>query len=160
MGHTLSTTLACCLMTLILGCHHNTETMFEPIDHKDSDLEYRFAVRSGIEQRHGTLKSITSRDQLVGQWTHSILSDDGTPYILNNDGTVNCKFDEESTPNGRWEFADDRFTDHTWCKPSPEYGLDEGTWNIEIYHCMITDEGIVVLWNGDGSLQMTLTPTS
>lgn len=134
--------------------------MFEPIDHKDSDFEYRQAVRSVVEQRHGTLKSITSRDALVGKWSHSIFSDDGTPYVLNDDGTVSCKFDEESAPNGRWAFADDRFTDHTWCQPAPEYGLDEGTWNIETYHCMISGDGIVVLWNGDGSLQMTLTPAT
>ena len=130
--------------------------MFEPIDHKDSDLEYRQAVRSGIEQRHGPLKSIPSRDELVGRWIHSLFSDDGTPYVLDREGTVHSKFDKVTNPKGKWEFSADRFTDHSWCEPMPESGIDEGTWNIEIYHCMMTEDGTVVLWKGDGSLQMSL----
>lgn len=132
--------------------------MFTPVDHKDSDAAYRQAVRENIERQHGPLRSISSRDELIGVWMHSIFSKDGTPYILDRDGTVTCRFDKESNPKGKWELSADQFTAHTWCEPAEEYGLDEGAWNIESYHCMVTNAGVVVLWNGDGSLQMTLTP--
>ena len=60
---------------------------------------------------------------------------------------------------GKWDLSNDRLTDHTWCEPIPEYRLDEGTWNIDTYHCTVTEGGVIVLWNGDGFLQMTLIRT-
>ena len=132
--------------------------MFEPIDHKDSDLEYRQEVRDVIEKEYGPLQSMSSRDELVGKWIHSLFSEDDALYVLSEDGTVRCKFDNDANPNGKWSFETDRFTDWTWCEADPEFGLDEGTWNIESYHCMKTKNGRVVLWNGDGSLRMILTP--
>lgn len=132
--------------------------IFSPIGHKDFDPAYRQAVRDNIARQYGPLRSISSREELIGEWIHSLFSDDGTPYIPGHDGTVSYKFEKDSNLWGKWEFAPDRFTEHTGCEPAREYGLDEGTWNIESYHCMRTSEGVVVLWNGDGSLQMTLTP--
>lgn len=131
--------------------------MFEPIDHKDSDPEYRQRVRAAMERTYGPLSSIASRSDLVGKWKHSSYGDD-TPYVLHEDGTVSGKYDNASNPKGRWNFANDRFEDQTWYEPSPEYGLHDGGWNVEEYHCMITRDGVVVMWNGDGSMQMTLTP--
>lgn len=132
--------------------------MFEPIDHKDSDADYRRDVRQAVESQYGELKPTPSRSELVGSWIHSLYSNDGTPYRLHEDGTVSCQFDSDTGPKGRWSFEDDRFTSQTWCEPTPEYGLDEGAWDEAVYHCMMTGKGTVVLWNGDGSLIMTLTP--
>ncbi len=85
----------------------------------------RQALQDHIASQYGPLR--TSRDELVGEWIHSFFSDDGTPSILHPDGTISCKFDKESKPKGKWEYVDNRFTDHTWSEPAPDYGLDEGT---------------------------------
>ena len=129
---------------------------FTPIDHKDSDAEYRAAVRAGIESSVGSkLVDIDSRDSVVGDWDLSFPKrPDKAPlrFSFLPDGTIRSPYDEPETPSDKWRVDPGTFTAITWCKPMPEYGMDEGTWTSETYHCAVTEDGSVVRWNGDGSL--------
>jgi hypothetical protein len=134
---------------------------FTPIDHKDSDREYRAAVREGIETLLGSkLRSLDSPDTLIGDWNRSF------PHLPNGepqrftylpDGTFLSPYDSADSPFGKWEVRNGTYIETTWCEPMPEYGIEDGTWNPETYHCAATDTGAVALWNGDGSMLLLLT---
>lgn len=134
---------------------------FTPIDHKDSDLEYRNEVRGFVEQAVGSkLVDITSEEELIGDWerTCPYLPDhDSQRFSYLFDGTFRSPYDADDTPRSKWKVERGTFTEITWCKPMPEFGIAEGTWNYETLHCAVTDTGSVAIWNGDGSLLLLLT---
>ncbi len=133
---------------------------FTPVDHKDSDPEYRAAVRAGIETLLGTpIEDIQDPETLLGEWERASPHLAGTPsqrFCYLADGTFESPYDSEDSPRGQWQVEPGRYTETTWCQPMPEYGIDEGTWNPETYHCAVTDSGDVVIWNGDGSLLLLM----
>jgi hypothetical protein len=134
---------------------------FTPIDHMDSDTVYRTAVREGVETLLGSkLRSLDSPDTLIGDWDRSFpRRPDGEPqrFTYLSDGTFRSRYDSADSPPGKWEVRNGTYMETTWCKPMPEYGIDDGTWNPETYHCAATDTGAVALWNGDGSMLLLLT---
>lgn len=136
-------------------------THFNPIDHKDSDPEYRAVVRRGIETRLGCgLTALESPEALLGDWNRTfpqLPKQASQQFSYFADGTFAAPDDTESSPRGRWTVEHGTYTETTWCAPVPEYGINEGTWNPSTYHAAVTPAGAIVLWNGDGSLLMLLT---
>ena len=134
---------------------------FTPIDHKDSDPEYRAAVLDGIETVLGSkLTYVDSPDALLGDWNRSCphLPDrEPQRFSYLADGTFRSPYDSDDSPPGKWRIDNGTYTESTWCKPMPEYGMDEGTWNPETYHCAFAEDESIAIWNGDGSLLLLLT---
>lgn len=134
---------------------------FIPIDHKDSDPDYRAAVRSGIEDiLHSRLSEVADAEVFVGEWQRTCPRLPNRPaqgFTYLADGTFQAPYDREDSPRGRWAFEQGVYTEITWGAPSPEYGILEGTWNPTMYHCAMTEAGEIAIWNGDGSLLLLLT---
>lgn len=133
---------------------------FSPIDHKDSDREYRSLVRTSVEGRvGGKLRDITSASELVGDWVQTpTFSHDGSPTVrrFHEDGTCTLELGPQKLPEAKWRILPGVFVEETWCDPMPDYGIDEGCWSEERYHCALCDDGRVVYWNGDSSLLVEL----
>lgn len=136
-------------------------TDFTPIDHKDSDPEYRAAVRRDLETLLGSrLTELTCAEVMLGDWDRTCPRLPNRPaqrFCYFADGTFAAPYDAEGSPRGRWGVEHGVYTEITWGAPSPEYGIDEGTWNPSAYHCAATESGAIVIWNGDGSLLLLLT---
>lgn len=136
-------------------------TDFIPIDHKDSDPEYRVAVRRVVETVLGSkLVDIDSAEALLGEWDRTCPSLPGFEsqrFSYQADGTFRSLHDMEDSPPGKWSIENGAYTETTWGAPIPEYGIHEGTWNPETYHCACTESGGIAIWNGDGSLLLLLT---
>jgi len=134
---------------------------FQPVDHKDSDQMYRSQVRAVVSEIIGSeLRDVVDSSSLIGEWRCSYprtpaLAPSTRSYF--NDGTFTSTFDKNGIPTAKWEIEVGKYTEITWCEPMPEYGIDEGTWNYTTYHCAVTLDGSIAMWNGDASFLTLLT---
>ena len=110
--------------------------IFEPVDHKDSSLNYREEVWTAVsEVLSSSLHSVQNADSLVGDWRltyHS--SKREVTYRFSQDKSLSIGIDGSES---QVMFAVD--------KP--------GVVNVdgETYHCAFTTDGKLVIFNGDGS---------
>lgn len=133
---------------------------FRPIDHKDSDVEYRANVRKGVESTLGTALSDPSPDALIGEWDCTaphLPSRPALHFTYFADGTFRSPYYSEEAPRQRWKIADGVYTELTWEEPMPEHGIPEGSWTPEEFHCAVTSTASIAIWNGDGSMLHLLT---
>lgn len=137
---------------------------FIPIDHKDSDPEGRELVRRGIEDLIGEpLLPVTDVTQIVGRWLLSFpgskVSPPGTPYEYYANGTYAVGAKQTShRPADKWRIEDaEAMVVTTWCPPMPDYGIEDGFYSEEAFHCAVLASGGFVRWNGDGSLVQLFT---
>lgn len=135
---------------------------FTPVDHKDSDPEYRRAVRAAVESVVGsTLTDVTEPATLFGHWRQAFAAfpdQDPQNYEYRADGTLVSPYDQPGNPPNEWRLVANQCVQLTWCEPMPDYGMPEGTYEETRYHCAKSDDGKIVLWNGDGSIIITLSP--
>jgi hypothetical protein len=135
-------------------------TDFKPIDHKDSDAEYRANVRKGIELSLGTTLTVASTDALIGDWERTAAHRPSQPalrFTYFADGTFRSPYDSKEAPRRRWKIADGVYTELAWEEPMPEHDIHEGSWTPEEFHCAVTSTGSIAIWNGDGSMLLLLT---
>lgn len=141
---------------------------FIPIDHKDSDPEYRGLVRKNVESIVGEpLLEVVDRQLLVGRWQVTFpavpsLNQNPAIYEFQEDGTFSTSYgpeDEEHPSHWRVERGE-AMLKTTWCPPIPEYEIEEGTYSGETYHCAWLASGRFVLWNGDDSAVQLFSPIS
>lgn len=78
---------------------------FTPVDHKDSDPEYRAAVLDGIESAVGSkLHSIDSPEILIGSWNRScprLPNREPQRFTYLDDGTFRSPHDTDDSPRGQ-----------------------------------------------------------
>lgn len=134
---------------------------FAPIDHKDSDAEYRELVRQTTEQIVGAkLLEIVNAEEFHGQWqvTHPPLNIE--PHICEffPNGTHAHQFSDAEKPSDKWSFDSGVLVEETWFDPMPDYGIEEGGFEENKYHGAKTEDGCIAIWNGDGSILRLLKP--
>jgi hypothetical protein len=134
---------------------------FIPIDHNDSDDRYRESVRRHIAAAHNvTLSDLSDPDLLIGKWQHSApQSPNFKPKTISfyPDGTFQIANSRSDGPKSKWQVTADTYTQTIWCPPMPEYGVDEGCWTQDVFHCAMIDRDRLILWNGDGSVVWLFT---
>lgn len=114
---------------------------FSPIDHKDTDPEYRATVWQNVSSRLNTvLQPVLAAAQLTGSWTVIAARTDKQLYT------------EEFQDNGvvvrvtRWPAGSQR--------KEYRYEVRKGVLEIDYegFHCALSDKGDVIVFNGDGSI--------
>jgi len=141
---------------------------FVPIDHKDSDPEYRAAVRKSVEQTVGEkLLPVENPQSLVGDWEVSfprVPAWQGKPtiYSFRADETYSTSPQPADPAHpSRWKIErGEAMVQSSWCPPLPEVGIKKGSYSRQVYHCAWLASGRFVLWNGDSSLIQLLSPVS
>lgn len=139
-----------------------------PIDHKDEPGEYRRQVRDGVFSRVGVPgQPVNDGRQLVGVWDVYFVWLDGPQgepmfvYRLDKGGTATVKAtDSQDAPSsGEWRLNQDgTFSLLTWCPADPEFGIPEPQLDEDRRHIAALPEGRLVVWNGDGSSVLLLSP--
>lgn len=138
-----------------------------PIDHKDEPGEYRSRVRTGVFTRVGCPGlPVASRDQLVGSWDVAFVGLGPAPtpmfvYHLRGDGTAAIEMAGQAEPPSAAEWrlnADGTFSLLRWCPADPEFGMPEPQLDEDRRHLAALADGRLVMWNGDGSSVLLLSP--
>jgi hypothetical protein len=138
-----------------------------PIDHKDETGEYRDQVRAGVFSRvEAPGQPVASRDQVAGSWDVAFVGLGPAPtpmfvYHLREDGkaTIEVVAQAGLTSVGEWRLnPDGTFSLLTRYPPDPALGIDEPQTEDDRRHVAALPGGRLVMWNGDGSLTLLLSP--
>jgi hypothetical protein len=138
-----------------------------PIDHKDEPGAYRSQVRAAVFTRIGCAGlSVASRGQLTGSWDVAVVGLGPAPapifaYHLREDGKAAIERVGQLGPpsTGEWQpNPDGTFSMLTSCPLDPEFGIDESSSDEDRRHVAALPDGRLVIWNGDGSMVLLLSP--
>jgi hypothetical protein len=158
-----------CVVFFLIGCNKAGEPA--PIDIKDEPGEYRARVRESIQERIGMRgEPIKDRNDLVGDWdvAYDRWFEKLPPklvfvYHMQADGTLSIETlldGRRLQDSGWWKLnSDGTFTKLISCPPDPSIpGLENGAIDDSRYHLLGLADGRRVIWNGDGSLVLILSP--
>jgi hypothetical protein len=138
-----------------------------PIDMKDIPGPYRDEVRAAVLGRLGGGGPLARPEELTGSWDVAFdrslggATQPAFVYHLRPDGTseVEVAGGEVGPTTGHWSLnPDGTFSLMTWCPPLPEVAIPE--WGMEEarFHLAGLADGRRVIWDGDGSLVLVLSP--